>query len=109
MENTIIFVVILMSNLTKKQYSQEFAKLKKAIRESVGDMLTTQDSYGRFATYSIESEFKSWDLWSRKYVMLGMQYFYEICPEEAQQPDNLAVKLRQKLQKKGKGERKDGE
>lgn len=33
----------------------------------------------------------------------------EICPEETQQPDNLAVKLRQKLQKKGKGERKDGE
>ena len=33
----------------------------------------------------------------------------EICPEEVQQPDNLAVKLRQKLQKKGKGERKDGE
>ena len=33
----------------------------------------------------------------------------EICPEETQQPENLAVKLRQKLQKKGKGERKDGE
>ena len=33
----------------------------------------------------------------------------EICPEEVKQPDNLAVKLRQKLQKKGKGEHKDGE
>lgn len=33
----------------------------------------------------------------------------EICPDETQQPDNLAVKLRQKLQKKGKGETKDGE
>lgn len=32
----------------------------------------------------------------------------EICPDEGKQEDNLAMKLRQKLQKKGKGEPKDG-
>ena len=32
----------------------------------------------------------------------------EICPEEVREVDNLAVKLRQKLQKKGKGAGKDG-
>ena len=41
--------------------------------------------------------------------MLEKLLLNEICPEETEQPDNLAVKLRQKLQKKGKGERKDGE
>ena len=41
--------------------------------------------------------------------MLEKLLHNEICPDEVQQPDNLAVKLRQKLQKKGKGEQKDGE
>ena len=33
----------------------------------------------------------------------------ELCPEETQKEDNLVVKLRQKLQKKGKGEKADAE
>ena len=41
--------------------------------------------------------------------MLYMLLHNEICPDETQQTDNLAVKLRQKLQKKGKGAPKDGE
>ena len=41
--------------------------------------------------------------------MLEMLLHKEICPDEKQAADNLAVKLRQKLQKKGKGEHKDGE
>ena len=37
---------------------------------------------GRISTYARSHEFCHWDIWSRKYVMLGMQYFYEICDEE---------------------------
>ena len=33
----------------------------------------------------------------------------ELCPEETQKEDNLVVKLRQKLQRKGKGEKTDAE
>lgn len=50
--------------------------------ESVKDMLSTQDEYGRFSTYALESEFGNWDIWCRKYVMLGMQYYYEICRDD---------------------------
>ena len=55
----------------------------RIIEAAVRDMLTTQEENGRFSTYKIETEFTSWDLWGRKYVMLGMQYFLEICRDEA--------------------------
>lgn len=57
-------------------------KLYAVIEESVLDILTTQDSHGRFATYSVENELNGWDLWGRKYVFLGMQHFLEICRDE---------------------------
>lgn len=63
-------------------YTQDdelYAVLEKTVR----DLLTTQDELGRIATYSVEKEFNGWDIWSRKYVMLGMQYFLDICRDAA--------------------------
>ncbi len=51
----------------------------RLIENSVRDMLTAQDELGRISAYPVEKEFDGWDLWGRKYVMLGMQYFLEIC------------------------------
>lgn len=51
------------------------------LKETVEDIITTQDSYGRISAYSIDREFKDWDIWGRKYVLLGMQYFLEICKD----------------------------
>ncbi len=59
-------------------YTQDDA-LYAVLENSVRDMLTTQDKLGRFSTYTVETEFNGWDIWCRKYVMLGMQYFMEIC------------------------------
>ena len=58
-------------------------KLYTVLRESVFDMLTTQDKDGRFSTYTKDNEFFGWDVWSRKYVMLGMMYFLDICKSES--------------------------
>ena len=55
------------------------AELYSVITESVTDMLETQEKSGRFSTYSTETEFGGWDMWSRKYVMLGFLYYVEIC------------------------------
>lgn len=52
------------------------------IEASVRDMMTTQEENGRFSTYTLDTEFTSWDLWGRKYVMLGFMYFLEICRDE---------------------------
>lgn len=56
--------------------------LYELLTQTVEDMLTTQESNGRISTYSRETEFTAWDLWCRKYVLLGMQYFLEICQSE---------------------------
>ncbi|MGN1127830.1 MAG: beta-L-arabinofuranosidase domain-containing protein [Candidatus Flemingiibacterium sp.] len=57
-------------------------ELYKALTDTVEDMLTAEDELGRISTYSVDCEFRGWDLWCRKYVMLGMQYFMEVCTDE---------------------------
>lgn len=57
-------------------------KLYELLERTVRDLLTTADAQGRITTYSIEKEFNGWDIWGRKYVLLGLQYFLEICDDE---------------------------
>ena len=45
-------------------------------------MMSAQDEYGRISSYGRNHEFEAWDLWGRKYVLLGMQYYLEICRDE---------------------------
>lgn len=56
--------------------------LYQALRETIEDMLSAQDEEGRISSYGKDYEFDGWDLWSRKYVLLGMQYFLEICEDD---------------------------
>lgn len=50
--------------------------------DAVKGMLAMQEESGRISAYSASREFIGWDMWSRKYVMLGMQYFYDICKDD---------------------------
>lgn len=54
-------------------------KLYAVLTETVLDLLSTQEKNGRISSYPQEKEFLGWDMWSRKYVMLGLEYFLEIC------------------------------
>lgn len=62
-------------------YSKD-QSLYNVLKESVEDLINAQDELGRISTYSVDMEFDGWDLWSRKYVLLGMQYFAEICDDQ---------------------------
>lgn len=55
------------------------AKLYEILEETVIDILSTQDERGRISTYLPDEEFGLWDLWCRKYVFLGLEYFCDIC------------------------------
>lgn len=57
-------------------------ELYAVLEETVRDLITTQDSEGRISSYVKEKEFGYWDMWCRKYVLLGMQYFHEISKDE---------------------------
>lgn len=57
--------------------------LHALLTDSVEDMLKTEREQGGFTTYSDGYELHGWDLWCRKYVLLGFEYYLEICRDEA--------------------------
>ena len=57
-------------------------RLYKVLTDTVLDMMEAQEENGRISSYGAYHEFWAWDIWARKYVLLGMQYFLEICTDE---------------------------
>ncbi len=62
-------------------YSQD-EELYDILTWACRELLKTQDEYGRFSTYTIDKEFNGWDMWGRKYVLTGLQHYYQICKDE---------------------------
>lgn len=60
------------------QYTKD-EELYNILENTVRTVISHSDSEGRISTYSKENEFHGWDMWGRKYVLLGLIYFYEIC------------------------------
>ncbi len=62
------------------EYTQN-EKLYKVLEKAVTSLMETQDELGRISSYSIEKEFNGWDMWGRKYVLLGFLHFASICKD----------------------------
>ena len=62
------------------QYTQNPA-LYKTLTRAVELLLETAEANGRISTYDREAEFDGWDMWCRKYVMLGLEYYLQICTD----------------------------
>lgn len=58
-------------------------QLYEVLTATVKDMLSAAREDGRFSTYSVEKEFDGWDLWGRKYILLGFEYFLDICRDKS--------------------------
>ena len=58
-------------------------KLYEVLTGAVVGLLDTADANGRISSYEREKEFFGWDMWCRKYVMLGLEYFIDICTDKA--------------------------
>lgn len=58
-------------------------ELYAVLYDTVKGLLDTQDADGRITTYPKEKEYCGWDMWTRKYVLVGSLYFYRICRDEA--------------------------
>ena len=52
-------------------------ELKKLMDETVRDLLSTQRSNGSISCVEIDKQPEESELWERKYVMLGLQEYYE--------------------------------
>ncbi len=56
-------------------------KLYEVLTKTVCDLISTADSDGRISTYAKSHEFRGWDMWCRKYVLLGLEYYLDICTD----------------------------
>ena len=57
-------------------------KLYDVLATTVEDMIESAEESGRISTYPVDKELDGWDLWCRKYVLLGIQYFLDICKDD---------------------------
>ncbi len=57
-------------------------KLYKILERTVKALLKTQAEDGRISSYKREEELCGWDVWCRKYVAVGLEYFLTICRDE---------------------------
>lgn len=68
-------------------------ELYRVLTETICDMLSVQENNGRISSFDIDCEFDGWDIWNRKYVLLGMQYYCEICRDQSLK-DKLILSMR---------------
>ena len=62
-------------------YTQD-DKLYLLLTDSVKRLFKHKDKLGVLSTYNCAKQFTSWDMWCRKYVMLGLEYYLEICKDQ---------------------------
>ena len=70
-------------------------ELYKVLTTATEGLLKTQDDCGRISGYDVEHEFRGWDVWGRKYVLVGLEYFYEICRDEKLKENIMRAMRRQ--------------
>lgn len=70
-------------------------EIYEILENSVRDILSAEDKFGRISGYRPREQFNFWDLWGRKYVMLGLMYFMEISKDEELNKQIIASMSRQ--------------
>jgi hypothetical protein len=57
-------------------------QLKIILDKAVSGLIATQTSDGYIGNYADDSHLKSWDIWGRKYCMLGLLSYYDLTNEK---------------------------
>lgn len=58
------------------------AALKAVLEKAVHDLIATQDQDGYIGNYAVASRLDQWDIWGRKYCMLGLLAYYDITKDK---------------------------
>jgi DUF1680 family protein len=51
---------------------------REILEKSLMELMQTQDPDGRISSYPREENFLNWDIWGRKYVLLGLLAYYDL-------------------------------
>ncbi|MDD4778079.1 MAG: glycoside hydrolase family 127 protein [Fermentimonas sp.] len=77
-------------------------ELAEKLKQAVYGLIDTQTEDGYIGNYAPESRLKAWDIWGRKYCMLGLIAYYDITNDEkalesaAKEADFLIKELNEK-------------
>jgi DUF1680 family protein len=67
----------ILSAIASYEYNQD-PEMLKIIQNAVSGLLATQTPDGYIGNYSPEAQLQHWDIWGRKYTMLGLLAYYDI-------------------------------
>jgi DUF1680 family protein len=67
----------ILSAISAYKYNQD-PELKLIIDKAVEDLIATQLTNGYIGNYRPQNQLTAWDIWGRKYSMLGLIRYYEI-------------------------------
>ncbi|MDP2889065.1 MAG: glycoside hydrolase family 127 protein [Bacteroidota bacterium] len=71
----------ILSAIASYEYNQD-PEMLKIIQNAVSGLLATQTPDGYIGNYSPEAQLQHWDIWGRKYTMLGLLAYYDISADK---------------------------
>ncbi len=67
----------ILSTIAAYEYNHD-PEILKIIQNAVSGLLATQTADGYIGNYSPEAQLQHWDIWGRKYTLLGLLAYYDI-------------------------------
>ena len=71
-----------LSAVSAQRYTQD-AKALAAVGQSARSLMAAQSSDGYIGTYAPENHLKTWDVWGRKYTLLGLLAYHDLTGDRA--------------------------
>jgi len=71
----------ILSAIAAFEYNHD-PELLKMIQEAFTGLLATQTSDGYIGNYTPEAQLKEWDIWGRKYTLLGLLAYFDISGDQ---------------------------
>lgn len=71
----------ILSAIAAYEYNRD-SEMLKIIQNAVSGLLATQSPDGYIGNYSKEAQLQHWDIWGRKYTLLGLLAYYDISQDK---------------------------
>lgn len=71
----------ILSAIAAYDYTKD-PEILQIIQKAVTGLLATQTSDGYIGNYAKEAQLQSWDIWGRKYTLLGLLAYYDISQDK---------------------------
>ncbi|MDP3642166.1 MAG: glycoside hydrolase family 127 protein [Bacteroidota bacterium] len=71
----------ILSAIAAYEYNHD-PELLKIIQDAISGLLSTQTPDGYIGNYSTEAQLQQWDIWGRKYTLLGLLAYFDISGDQ---------------------------